>query len=340
MHKNRTINTALIGYGYWGKNLLRNISENPLTGEIFLLDTNIEKFEKAQSLYKTIKVIDSIDEICQNASIESVVVATPTEKHFEHTKKLLLAGKHVLVEKPITTSSTQAKELMEIAASNNLTLMVDHIFLYNPAVLKLRDLIADNIKFGNLTYIDSTRVNLGIYQQDTNVLWDLACHDVSIVNFLTKEKPDKVRAIGRLNSIHNIEDIVYIFLFYKSGLMVQINSSWASPVKMRKMIIGGNKQMIIYDDIEPTNKLVVYDYEVNTEVLNDKSKLTDYRLGNISIPKYLPEEALKNVIQAFYHSIITGTPPLANGSNALDVVTILECANESLMNNGTLIQIN
>jgi len=339
MQINNPLNVALIGLGYWGKNILRNLVSNELTAQVFVCDINQNRIREADAMYKLSGSYNTIDETLKNKNINAVIIATPTVSHFETAKKALLAGKHVLVEKPVTTSAANVRELIAIAASMKLILMVDHVFLYNPTVMKMKEYVSDKEKFGSINYIDSTRVNLGIYRPDINVLWDLACHDISIINYLVDEKPNSVRAIGRVNPAHGLEDITYLFLNYPSGMLVQINSSWASPVKIRKMIIGGEKEMIIYDDIEPTNKLVIYDYEQNIAIDENKTKLADYRLGNITIPKYEPREALKNVIHEFYNSIISGKPPLADGNNALDVVTILEKAQESLRLNGATISL-
>lgn len=332
------LNVGLIGYGYWGNNILRNLLEQTTFGKVVVCDINPERLEKVKAVYSGIQVTNKVDELLTNPNIQAIIIATPTSTHFDLAKKALLHNKHVLVEKPISTSVTHAEELISIAASRNLILMVDHIYLYNPVVKQLKKYLNDDF-IGKINYIDATRINLGIYQEDTNVLWDLACHDISIVNYLINEQPSGVRAIGKLNMTHSVEDVAYLFLYYPSGLLVQINSSWASPVKMRKMIIGGTRKMIIYDDIESTNKLIIYDYQ-NASV-NDlnKSRLIDYRLGDITMPKFEITEPLKSVVDEFYDCIIYGCPPLSNGENGLNVVRILEKAQESLRLNGVIIPV-
>lgn len=336
--KNFKINVGLIGYGYWGTNILRNLTEHLTSGLITVCDINSKRISFVRSIYYPFKIAENSHHVIDNPDIDAVIIATPTSTHYTLAKQALIGGKHVLVEKPLTTSTIEIMELMHLAQSKNLILMVDHIFLYNPVVRQLKKYITDNY-LGKINYIDATRINLGIYQNDTNVLWDLACHDISIINYLIEEKPESVRAIGRINPAHEVVDVAYLFLYYASGLLVQINSSWASPVKMRKMIIGGGKQMVIYDDIEPSNKLIIYDYESNISLDENKNKLTDYRLGNVTIPKYEPEEALKNVIHAFYDAIRTGVSPLADSNNALEVVRILEAAQESLTMSGATISL-
>jgi predicted dehydrogenase len=313
--------------------------EQKTSGTITVCDHNTSRIEALKAIYFPLQITSEAQEIFDNKSIDAVVIATPTSTHYSLAKAALSSRKHVLVEKPLCTSTKEIEDLIAIAKQNELILMVDHIFLYNPVVRQLKKYITQDF-LGNVNYIDATRINLGIYQSDINVLWDLACHDISIINYLIEEKPKSVRAVGRIHPAHGVEDIAYLFLYYESGLLVQINSSWASPVKMRKMIIGGEKRMIIYDDIESTNKLIIYDYEHSQTSDESKSKLIDYRLGNITIPKYEISEALKNVIQEFYSCIATGKKPLTDGENAIEVVSILEKAQESLKLDGAIIPLH
>lgn len=333
------INIGLIGYGYWGRNILRNILEQPLSGKITVCDVNEDRLNSLESLHPIISLTRDSIEIFQDNSIDCVVIATPTSSHYTLAKKALLAKKNVLVEKPLTTSVAEASELMEIAKTNNLTLMVDHVFLYNPVVWQLKKYLTKEF-LGRINYVDATRINLGIYQTDTNVLWDLACHDISLINYLIEEEPESVRAIGRVNPKHKVEDLAYLFLSYPSGMLIHINASWASPVKIRKMIIGGEKRMIIYDDIEATNKLVIYDYENAFPTEEDKSKLIDYRLGNITIPKCDITEPLKNVLNEFYYRVTSDNRKIDDGVTGLGVVKILEKAQESLESNGAIINLS
>ena len=332
------LNIGLIGYGYWGTNLLRNIVQQALSGKIVVCDTNSERLKTVQSNFINLETTSDPADIFQNPEIDAVVIATPTSSHYILANEALINGKHVLAEKPLSTSVKEVEELISTAAANNLILMVDHIYLYNPVIHQLKKYISEEF-LGRINYIDATRINLGIYQDDINVLWDLACHDISIINYLIDEKPKSARAIGKLNLNNKVEDLAYLFLEYESGLLIQINGSWASPVKIRKMIIGGEKKMIIYDDIESTNKLIIYDYMSKQTADENKSKLIDYRLGDITIPKYEITEPLSNVIAEFYDCILTGRKPLSDGINALDVVRILEKAEQSLKSNGIIITI-
>lgn len=330
---------CLVGYGYWGKNLLRNLLEINHGYEIVVAEKLKEKRNQLSIIHSSVLIVENVFDLIRDKSVIAVVVATETTSHFQIVKSALENGKHVFVEKPITTSLAEAEELVALAKKKGLVLAVDHVFLYHPVVQKMKYYFVKK-ELGKINYIDSTRINLGIYQQDVNVLWDLACHDIAVINYLVEERPHSVRAIGRINPEHGVEDIAYLFLYYPSNMLVQINASWASPVKMRKMIIGGEKKMLIYDDIEPTNKLIIYDYEQNTRFDENKTKLTDYRLGNVTIPKYEPTEALRNALIDFLNCLNSNSSPLANGENALSVVNILEKAQQSLKLNGAIISLN
>lgn len=332
------INVALIGYGYWGTNILRNIVESPNFGDIYIFDTNPEKTKKAKQQYSQVIVTPSYEEILSNEAIEAVILSTPTNTHFSMARLALLHAKHLLVEKPMTTSLREAKELAALAKEKDLVLLVDHIFIYSSAVKKLRTYFNDD-QIGRLNYIDSTRVNLGVYQRHTNVLWDLACHDIAIINYLIDEHPIAVSAIAKKNEQYDVEDLAYLFLYYKSGLMVHINTSWASPVKIRKMIIGGEKKLIIYDDIEPSNKLTVYDFDNSIAEDDDKKTLVDYRLGNIVIPKFEVVESLKTCLQDFFEAIVDHREPVSGAGSALVVISIIEGAIRSLADGGAKINL-
>ncbi|MEX2590958.1 MAG: Gfo/Idh/MocA family oxidoreductase [Chitinophagales bacterium] len=336
----KKLNVALIGYGYWGKNLLRNLVQHPDIHQTYLCDQNESAIKLALKTYPTLITSKDYKDFLLNEKIDAFVIATPTSSHYQIAKAALEHGKHVLVEKPFVTSVKEAQELCKLAKAKEKIIMVDHVFMYNPVVIKLKEFVTEQ-QLGQMNYIDSTRINLGIYQNDTNVLWDLACHDLSIINYLIDEKPLAVRAIGRVHPAQGFEDLAYLFLKYKSGMLVQINTSWASPVKIRKMLIGGERKLIVYDDIEPTHKLVIYDYKNQIKHSDSKeSKLIDYRLGNATIPKYELTEPLKNVMDAFVKSIHTGNPPLSSGENALEIINVLEKAEISLNSNSDLIPLH
>ncbi|MBL7812948.1 MAG: Gfo/Idh/MocA family oxidoreductase, partial [Bacteroidetes bacterium] len=263
--------------------------------------------------------------------------ATPINTHFTLAKAALEAGKHVLVEKPLATSRQEVLELMELAERRNLLLMVDHTFLYTGAVRKIRSLV-DSGEIGTLQYFDSTRINLGLFNPNWSVIWDLAVHDLSILDFITQGKPVRgVSATGISHTAMGIEDIAYLTLYYDDNTIAHITSSWISPVKIRKTLIGGSKKMVIYDDVEPTEKVKIYDsgFSVNTPEEVHKW-LVDYRFGDISIPKLEQTEALLGVATDFVQCIQSGNKPVSHSGSGLNVVTILEAAQKSLREKGAL----
>lgn len=327
---------ALIGYGYWGANLLRNLVESIYVSSIFLHDSNNERLLLAKKIYPSIEITNEILEILYNDEIDIVIIATPTSTHYHLAKIALKHHKHVLVEKPICTSSKEVEELYQLAAIENKILFIDLTFLYNGAVEYIEDFINKN-NIGKIKYIDSTRVNLGIYQEDTNVLWDLAPHDISIVQMLLKNSPIRVRAIGNpKKSIQEI-DFIYIFLYYPDNLIVHINCSWASPTKIRQMIIGGEKKMIIYDEVEPSQKIKIYDY--STTIKHRDSTLIDYRLGDISIPKFSTIEPLQKMLNTFFNCIESNEYSFYSPHDAIKMIRIIECLERSLLSNGDIIEL-
>ena len=328
---------GLVGYGYWGKNLLRNMIESERISKISVCDLNEDRLSLIQKMHPEVSTTISASDLIGDQNIDAIVIATPASSHYELAKMGLLGDKHVFIEKPATASSVELKELISIAHEHKKILMVDHTFLYNGAVHKIKEYIGKN-EIGKLKYIDSTRINLGIYQNDVNVVWDLAIHDLSIIQFLINERPVQIRAIGQLNPTHLTEDLAYLFLYYPSGLLVQINCSWASPVKIRQMIIAGDKQMIIYDDIEPSQKIKLYEFSAVSS--NDKSRqeaLMDYRLGDISIPKFSTNEPLKSALDDYLNCISNNGTPISSAESALEIVQLIEKAEESLKENGKLI---
>lgn len=333
------MNISLIGYGYWGPNLARNISQNKNLNFVKVCDNRQERLFIAKQTYPKVDLTENFEDIINDKNTDAVIIASPVSEHFVMAKKALENGKHVLIEKPMVTDFQQAKILIDLASSKNLVLMVDYIFLYNGVVRKIKELISNN-EVGDIMYIDSTRINLGLFQNDVNVLWDLAIHDVSIINFLLKEYPVSVIASGKSHTKNMIENIAYITLNYSSDLIVHINSSWTSPVKVRQMLIGGNKKMLVYNDIEPTEKLKIYDsgYEIRTD--EEKQKiLVDYRIGDVYVPKYDTTEPISILIRDFYDAVVHKKEPEANWKEILETTLILSCADRSLKNNSKEIKI-
>jgi predicted dehydrogenase len=333
------INVGMVGYGYWGNNLLRNFINTPNCNLRTVCDLRTERLQIAQKLFPSIGITTSIDALLNDTSIDAVVVATPVFLHYKFAKMALLAGKHVLVEKPLTASVAEAEELIGLATQKNLVLAVDHTFLFTSSIQKIKGLV-DTGYFGNLQYFDSTRVNLGLFQPDVNVIWDLAPHDISILNYLVKEKPFSVSCTGQSHTANNLENIAYLTVNYSSNFIAHFSCSWISPVKIRRILIGGDQKMCLYDDVEPTEKVKIYD--TGFEVKNEEEKhkmLIDYRVGDIYIPKIDQKEALSAMALDFVNAIIGNIKPLVDGQAGLEVVKILDAAQRSINLKGAEIKL-
>ncbi|MFM7311417.1 MAG: Gfo/Idh/MocA family protein [Flavobacteriales bacterium] len=328
------VNIAIIGFGYWGPNLVRNFSSTKGASVKWVADLRSERLETAQRSFPTVQVSTQFDQVMQDPEVHAVVIATPVFTHFELAMKALQAGKHVLLEKPMTESVSQAKQLIQLAETKGLKLMVDHTFLYTSAVQKMKQLI-DADELGTIKYFDSTRINLGLIQQDVNVLWDLAPHDISILNYLIPAHPRSVQATG-VSHIHNgIENIAYLTVNYDHDFIAHFHCSWSSPVKIRMMLFGGDKKMVVFNDMEPTDKIRIYD--TAHTISNDEEKqrvLVDYRVGDIHIPKLPIQEALSGMAADFVRAIQTGSDPIANYKSGLFTIKVLEAAQISIKENG------
>jgi len=325
---------GIIGYGYWGPNLTRNFSNIENVSISKIAELNKSRHSIINKSFPNIQITNDYNELLNDHHIDAIVIATPVFSHFQLAKQALIAGKHVLIEKPMTASSVEAEELIEISKSKGLTLMVDHTFLYTGAVQKIKSLIELD-QLGTLKYFDSTRINLGLFQPDVNVLWDLAPHDISILNYLVNKTPYSVNATGISHTNNGIENVAYMTINYQNDFIAHFNCSWTSPVKVRSTLIGGDKKMLVYNDLEPSDKIKIYDtgYSYNSD--EEKNKiLVDYRIGDIYIPKLNNQEALLGVANDFINSIINNLEPIASAQLGLDVVKILEAAQVSIKNNG------
>lgn len=328
------VNIGIIGFGYWGPNLVRNFSGQKLGKVVAIAETNKERHPQINLQYPVIDIVSNADDLINNKNVDAVVIATPVFTHYELAKKALLAGKHVLLEKPMTASVSESNELIEIALNKKLILMVDHTFLYTGAVQKMKELI-DNNQIGELNYFDSTRINLGLFQPDINVLWDLAPHDISILNFLVSNKPYSVNATGVSHTNNGIENVAYMTVNYQNNFIAHFNCSWTSPVKVRSTLIGGDLKMIVYNDLEPSEKIRVYDTGFSHKTDDEKTQImVDYRTGDVFIPKISIQEALFGVAFDFIDSIMNNRKPLAHAELGLEVVRILEASQKSIKNNG------
>ena len=328
------LKVGILGYGYWGPNITRNFVQLDDCRVKMVADSRQERLNQLKDVHPSIKTSTEVNDVFEDPEIDAIAVVTPVSTHYGFAKRALLSGKHVLVEKPITTNTSEAEELIAIAREKKLTLMVDHTFLYTGSVEKMKEIV-DSGQIGNIKYLDGTRINLGLFQQDVNVLWDLASHDISVVNYLIEERPKTIQATGICHTDNDIENIAYLTLKYVSGLIVHLNCSWSSPVKIRQILVGGDKKMIVFNDIEPTEKVNVYDRGYTVIPDDEKKKvLIDYRLGDVTIPKIHLTEALNGVVKDFYNSIKNGAPSRSDSASGLEVVKMLELAEKSLKNNG------
>lgn len=334
------INVGVVGYGYWGPNLVRNFVASPAANVVTVCDRDSGRLQKVQALYPAIQVTTSAEEMIADPNIDAIVVATPVDAHFPLAMAALKAGKHVFVEKPITSTADQARQLVEEAAKRNLVLHVDHTFVYTGAVRKMHELIRTDA-FGQVRYYDSTRVNLGLFQHDVNVLWDLAVHDLSIMAYVLGQTPVAVSATGHTHLPGQPEYAAFLTVFFGGDTIAHINVNWLSPVKVRRTLVGGDKQMIVYDDNEPSEKIRLYDKGINvTETPEDVRKLLiSYRTGDLWIPKLQELEALAVEAAHFCACIRGEETSLTGGEAGLELVRILEAANQSMANRGAPVEL-
>ncbi len=333
------INIGVIGYGYWGPNIVRNFFATQSCTIKMVADGRPERLSALAKIFPSIQGVKDAEDIIGNKEIDAVVIATPVFTHFGLAKRALLNGKHVLIEKPMTSSVAEADELIELAAQKGLTLMADHTFLYTGAVEKMKEIIQTE-GIGSPQYFDSSRINLGLFQPDINVLWDLAPHDISILTYLITEEPVSINATGISHTGNEIENIAYLTVNYNSSFVAHFNCSWSSPVKVRQTLIGGDKKMILYNDLEPSEKVRVYDTGYNHKTEEDRTRImVDYRTGDVSIPKLSTREALAGVAADFVQSIIQKKSPLSNALLGRSVVRILEASQKSIKNQGKEVRI-
>ncbi len=330
----RELNVAVIGCGYWGPNLIRNFAEHKLTTVKYVVDLIPERLQKLSRRYPSTKFISDYELVLNDPAVDAVVIATPVQTHYPLARKALLAGKHVLVEKPMCMNSAECLDLIALAAEHKLVLMVDHTFVYNGAVRRIKQAIEGG-QLGEVLYFDSVRINLGLIQNDVNVIWDLAPHDLSIMDYLVGKEPTMVHASGVSLVAGKQEELAYLSLRFDDKFIANFHVSWLSPVKIRRILVGGTQKMVVYDDLEATEKIKIYDkgVMVSTEgTEEDKYKtLVEYRVGDMLAPAYDLAEALRVEVDHFADCIINGTKPLSSGEAGLRVVKILEAANASLL---------
>jgi predicted dehydrogenase len=323
------VKLGVIGYGYWGPNIVRNFSEHQDCKVVAVCDKNSAALARVLGRHPGVRVTTEADDIVTSSEIDAVAIVTPVSSHYELAKKALENGKHVFVEKPFTATGTQAEELVELAECKNLCIMVDHTFLFTGAVRKIKQLINEGT-LGPLYYYDSTRVNLGLFQHDVNVLWDLAPHDLSVMDYLIGLEPDLVVATGSAH-VNCLEDVAHLTVYFPNNVLAHINVNWLSPVKVRTTLVGGQKKMLVWNDLDPAEKVKVYDKgaDVRTEQ-GVHQLLVSYRSGDMWAPKVDELEALQLETRYFLDCVTNSTKPFNDGQAGLRVVRILEAAERSL----------
>ena len=335
------IRVGIIGYGYWGPNLARNFADNAGCTLAGVCDGNPKRLELARRRYPGIVTTTSASELIHDSGIDAVAIATPVESHYELGRAVLGAGKHLLIEKPFAASSHEAELLIEEAARRRVVLMVDHTFLYTGAVRKIKDLL-DSGELGDCRYYDSVRVNLGLFQPDVNVIWDLAVHDLSIMDYLLGATPCAVSATGISHLAGCSQSIAYMTCLFESDMIAHIHVNWLSPVKIRRTLLGGSRKMVLYDDVEPSEKIKVYDKGVTVSDNPDNiyRKLIEYRMGDMSAPHLDTREALSVEVAEFVRCVETGAKPLSGGETGLRIVRLLEAATQSMLERGRPVEID
>jgi predicted dehydrogenase len=332
------MNFGVIGFGYWGPNIVRNLSTLEGSRVAMIAETAPNARLRAAKAYPQIPVTADTNELLTSTGIDAVAVITPVWTHYDLARAALLNGKHVFVEKPFTSNSSQAEELIELAHSKNLRIMVDHTFLFTGAVQLINQLM-DEGTLGKLFYYDSTRVNLGLFQHDINVLWDLAPHDLSIMDFLIKSEPEAVVATGQ-SHLNGHEDIAFMTVYFPDNVLAHISVNWLSPVKVRTTRIGGDKRMLVWNDLEADEKIKVYDKGVDITTQEGVYKLlVSYRSGDMWAPQVRQVEALREELAYFIACINTGQEPINGGPAGLRVIKMLEAATRSMEQRGTLIYV-
>jgi predicted dehydrogenase len=334
------VGIGVIGYGYWGPNLVRNFMEAPGGRVAAVCDMRPERLAQVTARYPTVRATADPCDLLADAAVEAVAVATPVSTHYDLALRALRAGKHVLVEKPLAATAEQAACLVEEADRRGRVLMVDHTFVYTGAVRKMRELVADG-RLGEIYYYDSVRVNLGLFQHDVNVLWDLAVHDLAVMDYLLPARPRAVSAAGISHVSRRPENIAYLTLFFDGPLIAHLHVNWLAPVKVRRTLIGGSRRMIVYDDLEPSEKVKVYDkgITVSGDAESAYRALISYRTGDMWAPRLDETEALRTEALHFLACVRGEERPLTDGEAGLRVVRFLEAAGRSLARRGELVEL-
>lgn len=326
---------AVVGLGYWGPNLLRNFSATEGCAVRMCCDRDERRFRRLAPHHGATEFVTDYEAVLAQRDVDAVAIATPVSTHYGLAKAALEAGKHVLVEKPMTARVDHAEELIALAREKGRILMVDHVFVYSPPVVKIKELV-DSGRLGRLLFIDSVRINLGLFQSDVNVVWDLAPHDLSILDHLLGRLPRSIAVSGSSHTESDLEDVAYLSLDYGEGLMASVNVSWLSPVKVRSMMIGGSRQSLIYNDLESSEKIKVYDrgIDVITDDTQRQKMMVSYRSGDMWSPNLSTRETLANMAEHFVGCIREGRRPSSDGESGLRVVKLLDAAQRSIKTQG------
>lgn len=337
MQDTERIRVAIVGCGYWGPNLVRNFQSCPQTTVAVICDQSPERLNRVHSLCPNAKRVTSIDEVIRDASIDAVVIATPVNTHASLGIAALNAGKHVLVEKPLAGAVRDAEAMVTKAKESGRILMVDHTFIYSGPVRKIKEIV-DSGDLGDIYYVDSVRINLGLFQHDVNVVWDLAPHDLSIMDYLIGRLPKSLSAFGtcHTDSASGIEDVAYLNLDFGDGLLASFHVNWLSPVKIRSFLVGGSRKGLVYNDLSPDEKIKVYDrgITVSQDAEARRGVMIGYRTGDVWSPRIESEEPLQAMVRHFVECIRENKTPLTDGEAGLRVVRILEAAQRSIKAQG------
>jgi predicted dehydrogenase len=330
------LRVGIIGYGYWGPNVARNVHGLENCELAAICDQNPASLRSAERAFPKVELTTDYSTLLNSAQIDAIAVVTPVWTHFDLAKSALQNGKHVFVEKPFTSTAREAEELIKLASRKKLQIMVDHTFLFTGAVKKIRQLVEEGT-LGDLYYYDSTRVNLGLFQHDVNVAWDLAPHDLSIMDYIIQKKPEAIVATGEKH-LNGHVDVAYITVYFPGSVIAHINVNWLSPVKIRTTLIGGAKRMLVWNDLETDEKLKVYDKGVRVNTGNEIYQLLmSYRSGDMWVPKLEQTEALEAELEYFIDCILTDRTPVNDGTAGWRVVKMLEAVDRSLKEKGTIV---
>jgi predicted dehydrogenase len=331
------VGIAVIGAGYWGPNLVRNAQATPALRLRYLCDLDVEKARRVLGQYSTVRVTASLDEVLADPEVHAVAIATPAATHLPVALAALEAGKHVLVEKPLAANFEDGRKLVETAESRGLTLMLDHTFVYTSAVQHLRQIIRGG-EIGEIQYIDSVRINLGLVQPDVDVLWDLAPHDLSIFEAILPDDvtPVEVAAHGSDPIGAGVACVGHLTVRLSNGAITHVHVNWLSPTKIRTMVIGGSQRTVVWDDNNPAQRLSIYDRGVDR---SEEQQKISYRTGDMVAPALVEREALRTMMAEFAASIMEKRPPLTDGRAGLRVLAVLEAASESLRSGGVFVSV-